>query len=74
MRIKWSFDPVGARTRKLLSYKGMELLRDNPKTRARGCLVAKAWNWVVFQKTSVSRKSFRSIDHNKACRFPQWVL
>jgi hypothetical protein len=32
------------------------------QSRARGCLVAKAWNKVAFQNTSVSRKPFRPIN------------
>jgi hypothetical protein len=40
---------------KVLDYFGI-------RTRARDFLVANAWYWVVFQDTSVSRKSFRSID------------
>jgi hypothetical protein len=40
---------------KVLDYFGI-------RTRARDFLVANAWYWVVFQDTSVSMKSFRSID------------
>jgi hypothetical protein len=46
----------------IIVSQSVELLRDSPGTGARGCLAAKAWNWVVFQNKSVFRKSFRSIN------------
>jgi hypothetical protein len=43
-------------------HKGTEPIKDSLGPGARGYPAAKAWNWVVFQNTSVFRKAFRSID------------